>query len=92
MDMQVDDSGELIFSDSYSPYWVLNTSGATVQSKKTKYGFNSFYVNKPGKYVGDIMYLPERLYSLGRTISVISFLIMVTYILFYNNRHILPNR
>lgn len=90
--LDVDGPQYLVFAENYNPYWVLKINNSIVNSKQAKGGINSFYLNRIGKYTGQVIFLPDRYYFFGTLISGITLLAVVLYIFYFKRRKILPNQ
>lgn len=77
--VSIDQPQNLIFSESYNPYWILTESQKTIPSKKTKNGLNSFWLDQKGKYTVDISFSLEKYYKYGQIISfmILSFMLFL---------------
>lgn len=76
--------GVMVFGESYNPDWIAQIGGKKIRSQKTKEGFNSFLIEKEGKY--RIYFEKQTIYDYGRIISVIS-LIVILFILLYRHKY-----
>lgn len=76
--VSIDQPQNLIFSEGYSPYWILKNSQATIFSKKTKNGLNSFRLDQKGKYTVDLSFNLEKYYEYGRIISFLTVIALTT--------------
>ena len=81
--VSIDKPQYLIFSEGYSPYWVLKKSQETIPSRKTKNGLNSFWLDQKGKYKVEISFSLEKFYNYGRIISLVTFLTVIFFVLLY---------
>jgi len=63
---------QLIFSESYDPYWQLTIAGRTIKSQKTPDSLNSFPIPALGSARGRIEYLPQRYVWIGLGISIVA--------------------
>ena len=77
INFDIDSPQKLIFSENYSPYWILKKSQETVSSEKTKNGLNSFILDQKGKYTVDISFSLEKYYEYGRIVSFMVLLLVL---------------
>lgn len=85
----IDKINQLIFVESYNPYWVAKIDNHVVLSKKTNDGLNSFLIDRPGKY--KIYFEKQKLYSYGRVVSGL-FCGLIFFIFLYLYRYHLIHR
>ncbi len=71
----------LIFSENYSSGWVASLNEKQVKSEKYAI-FNSFILEREGSYSLKVHYLPQRYVSIGLVISIITFIITTSLIIF----------
>ena len=73
----------LVFSESYNKDWIAYIEGEQIPNEYhyIANGFaNSWYINKTGSYVITLEFWPQKLFYLGATISITTFIICVLYI------------
>jgi len=80
--VNMEKSTELIFSESYNPYWIIKEDRNISYSKKTLDNLNSFKLNKIGTYSFEIYFSQENYYTFGRIISISTlFMILLFFVL-----------
>lgn len=70
----LDNPAQLIFSESYDPYWQLEINGKTIRSQQTIDSLNSFSLPALATARGTLEYLPQRYVWIGLVISVVTVL------------------
>ncbi len=70
--VSIDQPQNLIFSENFSPHWILTKSQKIISSRKTKNGLNSFWLERKGRYTVDISFNLEKYYEYGRIISFLT--------------------
>lgn len=71
----------IIFSENYNSGWVARVNEKQIKSEK--YGiFNSFRLEKAGSYNLKVYYLPQQYVSIGLVISLITFVVTISLIIF----------
>lgn len=89
--VNLDKPTELIFSENYSPYWIIKENKNIIYSEKTLDNLNSFKLNKAGIYSFEIYFSQERYYVIGKIISVATFMLIACFILLQKNKLLLRN-
>ncbi|MDO8659797.1 MAG: hypothetical protein Q7K54_04335 [Candidatus Parcubacteria bacterium] len=84
--VSIDQPQNLIFSEGYSPYWVLKRSQKAISSKKTKNGLNSFMLDQKGKYIVDISFSLDKYYEYGRIISFLTLIALTACFISYRKK------
>jgi len=81
---------KLIFSEKYNPSWVAKIKNKIVKSQKTSNNLNSFALEK-GDLDLEIIFLQDKAYGYGRTISLATFLGVLLFIFKYRKSGSLSN-
>ena len=68
--VSIDKDSFLIFTDAYSPFWMVDVDGKHVKSNKTKYNTNSFFLDKKGTYTLRVYFSKEKYYEYGKIITL----------------------
>ncbi len=68
----LDRQTQLIFSESYDPYWQLDIGGKTIRSQKTQDSLNSFSLPVLATASGTLAYLPQRYVWIGLVVSAVT--------------------
>ncbi len=72
---------DVIFSETYSPYWVATVDGETIVAKKTQENTNMFTIQKTGNRTIDVYFAQQYYYDLGWKISILVAIIICIYLL-----------
>lgn len=68
----LDHPAQLIFSESYDPYWQLDIGGRIIRSQQTNDALNSFLLPALGNASGTLEYLPQRYVWIGLGLSMLT--------------------
>ena len=74
----------LVFEEPYDPLWIakINYDGgkSSVYKSTQVYSLlNGFFINKPGEYEVEIMYMPQDWFQIGTYVSVIGLFVICGY-------------
>ena len=67
----------LVFNEQYNPYWIAQTDSQKLINKKTKEGFNSFFLPNKGNYEVKIYFSKQAFYDIGRIIAFATLLLLI---------------
>lgn len=90
VNLNLNKSDKLIFSESFSPYWIAVENNKTYYSKNFN-NFNSFDVDQ-GSHQLKIYFVLEDYYFYGRIISLISIISVIFTLIYLNKKNLLHKK
>lgn len=85
LNVSLPSSQKLIFSEKYNPSWAVKIDNEIIKSQRTSNNLNSFELKK-GDYNLEIIFLQDKLYNYGRTISLFTLLTIMIFLFRCRNR------
>ncbi|MFZ5845158.1 MAG: hypothetical protein ACOY0S_01680 [Patescibacteria group bacterium] len=76
----------LFFSESYHPGWKAKTTDGLITAQRTKYGLNSFRLEKPGNYTLKIYFAPQKYVNIGGGISLVTLFTSFGLLIWFSRR------
>lgn len=73
-------NSQLIFSETFSPYWKIVYNGKSVNAKNFK-GLNSFTLSQSGTYTVELVYEPQKAVLAGFAITFFVLSCMIVYLI-----------
>jgi len=74
-------NNKLIFSESYSPNWVLIINNQVIPSVKGEYSLNNFIIKEKGIWSGTLEYVLQKYVDYGLVVTLITIIIIIAVIL-----------
>jgi len=71
----------LVFADSFDPQWIAQIGDEKIEEHMTVNGYaNAWYINNTGTYDIALEFWPQKLFYIGTTISLTTFILSVSYL------------
>lgn len=86
LDVSIDKPSSLVFTEAYSPYWVVKTDSVKLTSRRTKNNLNSFSLEKKGTYTLTVYFSKQEYYVYGRIITLFFITILLFTIIYLRKR------
>jgi len=78
----LDQPGWLVFLENYNPGWQLKIGQDKITSQLLNGYANGFYIDQTGTLEADLLYIPQRYYTIGLIISSLTLLAGLFYLFF----------
>lgn len=73
---------KVVFTESYSPFWIATVNGKNIHAKRNKNNLNIFEVSNIRTYTMKITFIQKDVYLLGWVISGITLLACISFLLY----------